>query len=252
MSVWIRVRSIAEAAWFGVALCTTLCAQQPLVKFNGNSGVGTKISIVNLRVPGKAWQHFAKARELKRRDRTAESEIELRKAIAIAPRFTSAYLLCASVQVQEHNFGAAISNVTEALRIEPDAMWARVLLASAYNGQKRYEDAAIALEGMRGSEAESWQGSYEHARAAIGIGDVTAALHWSEMAMAKAPESFSDTHLLRANALMLKRRWAESVAQMEVYLQSEGAAVHRVQVLAALQKAKRQLENDDLQKVAWR
>ena len=252
MQAWIQARLFILSEVFSLTMCTSLCSQQPAAKFSGDAGLGPTVSIASLRVPDKAWQHLAKAKALAEHNRPLEAETESRKALALAPNFTSAYLMCASAQVQEHHFELAIESVEGARRIEPDAMWARVLLASAYNGLKVYDKSLAVFSGMRGPEAETWQASYEHARAAIGLGDVSAAMHWSGVALATAPESYSDVHLLRANALTLAHHWSEAAEQMELYLKRRGATMHRAEVMAALEKTRLQVQQEDLSKVALR
>ena len=63
-------------------------------------------------------------------------------------------------------------------------------------------DVVLSLDG---SEAECWQAKYEHARAAIGLGDLDEALKWSSDAWEAAPHDFTDAILMRANALMLAK-----------------------------------------------
>lgn len=192
------------------------------------------VSIGALRIPDKAWKHFDKAKLLAARDRATEAEVESRRAIRIAPQFASAYLLCASAQIAQHDFTSAITSLDAAVGIEPYIRWSGVLRASAYNGLNRYAEAQAVLGLLRVPESTSWQAAYEHARASIGMGDVPSSLRWSEEALIGAPSSFADARLLRANALLLARRWDDAHTQMVSYMEANRPAERRAEVLDAL------------------
>jgi tetratricopeptide (TPR) repeat protein len=226
--------------------------QQMAERFNVPFGTGVTVSVATLRVPEKAWRHFAKAKEAAEHNRLQESDRETAKALAIAPDFASAYLLRADSEVREHSFEAAIANVKEARRVEPNLMWAGVVLAGAYNGLRQYEDARQVLLHVHGAESESWQAAHERARAAIGLNDIEGALHWSEIALGVAPESFPDARLVRTNALMLAHRWNEAQRQIEVYLLLKVPQERRVEVLAVLDIVKRRAREEELQQIASR
>jgi len=227
-------------------------AQQLAERVNLPSSIGQVVSVATLRVPEKAWRHFEKAKDAAQHNRLAEMDRETRKALEIAPDFAAAYLLRANSELRSRAFEAAIADVKEARRVEPDALWAGVLLAGAYNGMHQYEDARLVLAGLRGMEAQSWQAAYERARAATGLLDIEGALHWSSVAMACAPEEFPDVRLVRTNALIRAGRWSEAQSQMELYLQSKGPLERRADVMEALENVKRMAREDELQKVASR
>jgi tetratricopeptide (TPR) repeat protein len=251
---------IGLTAWFlgGILLITAEATgtaaegQQSAEHFRVSSGIGATVSVATLRIPEKAWKHFAKAKAAAERNRLAESDREAQKAIEIAPDFAEAYLLRAQVEILAHSFEAAIESLKEARRVEPDVQWAGVLLAGAYNGLHRYEDARSVLGGLHGCEAQTWQAAYEGARAAIGLNDVGTALLLSALALETAPEGFPDVQLVRTNAFLRARRWLEAQGQMELYLQSKGAQEHRADVLVELAIVKQRIREDELQKVASR
>lgn len=226
-------------------------AQELADRYHVPSQVGPTVSVATLRVPEKAWKHFDKAQEAEKHDNLAESDRETQKAIEIAPNFAAAHLLRATSMVRQRCFDAAIDNVREARRAEPNLKWAAVVLASAYNGLHRYTDAQFVLRGASGLEAESWQAYYEAARAATGLKDIEAALHASAQALALAPENFADARLVRTNALTVAHRWSEAEAEMEIYL-SKGVQAHRAEVLALREEVKRRERDEDLQKMASR
>jgi tetratricopeptide (TPR) repeat protein len=129
--------------------------------------------------------------------------------------------------------------------------WAGVILAGAYNGAHRWADAEVVLDNLQGAEADTWQARYERARSAIGRRDVEGALRWSGQALAMAPDSFVDVHLLRAHALSLAGRWPAAIAEMETYLAVEQPQpqpqlqLHRAEVLAMLEQARSRVRADE-------
>lgn len=255
MRVFIRSQAKFQSGTLVVALafmCGRAHGQQVAEHFRAPSGIGATVSVATLRIPQKAWKHFAKAKVAAERNLLAESDRETAKAIAIAPDFAAAYLLRASSEVKAHSFDAAIADVKEVRRIEPDLMWAGVVLAGAYNGLGRYEDSHHLLLGLHGSEAESWQVAHESARAAIGLNDVEGALHWSEIALNSAPDNFPDARLVRANAFILAHRWSEAQAQMELFLQSKMPQERRAEVLTVFNSVKRRARLQELEQVASR
>jgi len=192
------------------------------------------VSIATLQVPEQAWKHFEKARVLAIKHKPAESEQESAKALAIAPRFAAAHLLLASQELLLRQFDDVVANVVAARTTDPDAPWAAVLLAGAYNGMRRFKEALAALDDVSGAEAESWQTKYERARAATGLGDVEEALRWSEETLSIAPRDVIDAILVRANALMLAHRWSEAADQLSAYLATPAPLAHKDEALRAL------------------
>jgi tetratricopeptide (TPR) repeat protein len=227
-------------------------AQEMADHYRVPSGMSATVSVATLRIPEKAWAHFAKAKAAAEHHRLAESDRETDKALAIAPDFAQAYLLRASLEVQAHKFEAAIADAKEARRVEPDMMLSGIVLAGAYNGLQRYEEARLVLKGLHGLEAATWQAAYEGARAATGLNDIESGLRLSAAALKSAPANFPDVHLVRTNALLRAQRWSEAQEQMELYLQSKEPLERRPQVLAALQNVKRLAREEELQTVASR
>ncbi len=245
-SLWVAVRrGVIIVVLTGVAVEGMGAQELRQPRFDLPSGSGATVSVATLRVPDKAWRHFTRAESCLEHNRTGEADSEALKAIEIAPNFAAAHLLRANLAMRAHNFAGAIESATLARRLEPDLPTAGILLAGAYNATSRYADAEVVLENLRGSEAESWQAWYERARAATGLHDPDAALHWSLRALDATPASFADVHLIRANALMLARRWSEAAAQMQAYLTHEGPLTHRDQVLAALSVIQGRIATDE-------
>jgi tetratricopeptide (TPR) repeat protein len=207
--------------------------QRPSLTGDLLSGSPT-VTVAGLQVPAQAWRHFQRAKHAADHHRDAEFQRESARALEIAPRFASMYLFRATVEVGQRHYPAAVASVQAAIEVDPGAMWTAVVLAGAYNGMHRFNDALLVLKAKRGLEAESWQAMYERARAETGLGDADAAVLWSGKALAAAPQWFIDAHLVRANALLLDGRLDEATAQMDLYLHSKTPQPHRAEVVALL------------------
>ncbi len=197
-------------------------------------GVPGTVSVASLRVSPTARDHYEKARRAVLAHHDEVYQREIAKALAIAPDFAEAHLLVADQQLASGQYEAAIAHALEAARLDPQTPWAAILIASCYNGEKRYADAVLLLGNLPREGAESWQAKYELARAEIGRGHVEEALHWSRLALDAAPPGFADAHLTLANALQMAQRWDEARAQLELYLASPGPLLHRAPVEIAL------------------
>jgi len=234
----------------GVVVSGRICRAQMQQRFDLPPSPGSTVSVATLRVPDKAWKHFARAKAAVEHNRTEESGREIAQALEIAPDFAEAFLLRADIQIKAHDYAAAINSIAEARRVEPDIALAGIVLAGAYNGLSQYPDALAVLEHLHGWEAQSWQASYEHARAATGMRDSDAALYWSARCLQLAPLNFADVHLVRANALLLARQWSDAEIQLQAYLSASGQLSHRADVSTALVAVQERIRQEELANVA--
>ncbi len=230
-----------------LALALACCAASGHAQSCGAVSVGSAtISARSLKVPAKAWEHFRKARLAAERHNDAEFERESARGLADAPEFAVMYLLRAAKQVSSHEYTSAIASVAEARRIEPEAPWAGVLLASAYNGMGRYDAAASAIQQLRGTDATTWQAMHEMARAEVGLRHTEEALLWSERAVSAAPAACVSTRLVRANALIVAERWSEAADELNAYLVGSPEGQLRPAVEATMLRMRQRARSDEL------
>src|ERR1700731_1406564 len=116
----------------------------------------------------------------------------------------------------------------------PGIAFAATLLASSLNSMRRYDEAFLVLRDLRGDEAEAWQTIYERARAEIGMGNLHGSDLWSQRALAAAPPTFAEVHLIRGQALAIAARWEEARSELKLYLQSAADQDRRLNALAVL------------------
>jgi tetratricopeptide (TPR) repeat protein len=181
------------------------------------------VSVTDLRVPAKAWEHYIRAREATLNHNEQEFERETEAALRIEPNFAPLYVLRATHKIHLGHLEDGLEDALTARRIEPGVNWSGVAIASAYNGLHRYQDAFLILSATRAPESTTWQAAYEMARAAIGRGSVEDAIHWSAMTLKLAPPTCREAHILRGNSLMMAKRFGEAANELRIYLAAEGA-----------------------------
>ncbi|GAC1649378.1 MAG: hypothetical protein NVS9B15_08580 [Acidobacteriaceae bacterium] len=213
------------------------CAQQ--MRQATASQTAREISAADLQIPAKAWDHFEKARTASATNNPRTVQTEIAQALAIAPRFGEAYLLLAAQQVRDRQYNSALQTIAAARELQPNLGWASVIVASALNQLGRFDEAAAELNRARAEEGDTWQAKFERARAETGRRDIEAALHWSLLAVESAPIGCTDARVVRANALQLAGRRAEAVHELETYLQLDRQGTSRAQVVAALDRIRR-------------
>ena len=203
------------------------------------------VSARALLIPPKAWRFFENARSAVERGQPEIADRETARALALAPRFAEVYLLRAVEQLHAGRAEAAIENVAIARGIEADLPWSSVVVASALNQLRRYDQVLVELEHARGAEVLSWQFAYERARAETGRHNLAAALHWSELAVGAAPPGCTEARLVHANALHLAGRQTEVVAELEAYLAEDRQGRQHAEVQHALQAAQQEISVSD-------
>ena len=234
-----KVRSLSLVLlcfWLGAGLCLYAQSCAEVLRAASRGQASRTISVQELLIPARAREHLEKARLAGEAHQPEIFARETERALALAPRFGEVYLLRAIQQLRLGQNEAALENVAASRRSRPDLPWSHVVGAGALTQLRRYDEAVAELLQAQGAEAESWQASFERARAEVGRGDADAALRWSELAVAAAPVGCTDALLVRANAFRIAGRVSEAIHQMELYLKLDRRGENRAQVLAALAK----------------
>ncbi len=226
------------------------CAAGPAAGRSNLALASGVVSVAALRVPQGAWAHLGRAAEAAHLGQEAQFSREIDQALKIAPTFAEAYLLRASWEVALRRNQAAIEDVLLAQQLRPGIFWGGVILAGAYNGLRRYADAATVLQGLRNIEHDTWQAKYEMARAAIGLKDASEALRWGTAAFRSAPENCLDARLLLADGYLLTHRWTDAMTQLQSYIDSKLPQDHRAEVLAMMERIRLRVEQEEHSNVA--
>jgi len=214
-------------------------------------GNNNTISVVSLRVPEKAREHFERARKAVLEGSDSDFDREITKAIALEPNFAEAWLLRAVHDVKLHQYDDALAHALEAQRIDPSVRGITVVRASACNGLHRFTEAESLLKSLPPAESATWTAHYELTRTMIGLGKVDEALEASALTLQSVPEGWLDNaHLLRANALQLAHRYQEAIIQLQAYLDSPRSQPLRARVMEVLQNDRQSLTQDEVSSIS--
>jgi len=246
MAFQLRIASFAAFSAFltlGHVAAHTAIAQSIQDQPNTNIAV----SVAQLRIPEKAIEHLLKARNAAVHQKLDEFHKELALALAIAPKYSEAYVLKATVDVHQHQYDAALEDANTALALDPLVPWGIIIRASACNGLHRYAEARTLLEHYNPIQGPRWAVLFEQTRAAIGLRDTEKALSLSAETLSIVPENWSDNaHLLRANAFQINHSVQSAIHEYELYLSSPRPQPLRTVVLDMLQRSQQSLNQSEV------
>ena len=114
-------RTVRLTATFAICTSSVLASAQPCTELMRHPAAS--VSAAQLQVPSKAWQHFEKARIASERNQSDLVRREIDQALALAPRFTEAYVLLAAQQVRDQHYEVALQTVVNARAIQSDVPW---------------------------------------------------------------------------------------------------------------------------------
>jgi Flp pilus assembly protein TadD len=169
-------------------------------------------------VPEKARKEFTKARELWQQGKDPQDGIDhLNKAIKSYPRFADAYVMQATLYMQEGKANEAKSALDHAIDIDPKLPEARFTLGSLQNSQKDYMSAEKTLsEGLKLDE-QSPHGHYELAKTYWAMG------RWQDaephaLRAATLQPGMAPVHVLLGNIALRKRDPQAALKEFQEYL----------------------------------
>src|ERR1700737_4175440 len=169
-------------------------------------------------VPEKARKEFSAARDLWQKGVDPQRCIDhLSKAIKIYPKFPDAYVLQASVYVQQNNAAEAKSALDRAIEIDPKLPEAWFTLGMLQNKEKDYAGAEKTLiEGLKLDDA-SPQGHYELAKTYWALGRWQDSEPHALKASALQP-AMALVHVLLGNIALRKRDAPAALKEFQEYL----------------------------------
>ena len=181
-------------------------------------GPGARLNARIAAVPEKARKEFTKARELWGEGKDPQSSIDhLKKAIKIYPRFADAYVLLATVYIQQSQPADAKSALNQAIEIDPRLPEARFTLGNLQNSEKNYADAEKSLTEGLILDGESPQGHYELAKAYWAMGRWQDAEPHAIKAAALQP-AMAPVHVILGNIALRKRDPQTALKEFQQYL----------------------------------
>jgi tetratricopeptide (TPR) repeat protein len=112
----------------------------------GADAAGDMVSVGALKAPKKARKEFARAQEAFDDGNLKEAKERVAKALEAFPEFANALTLQAILCLRDGNAEAATPLLERAIKSDPRYALAYTVLASAYNTQRRWDDALRAVE----------------------------------------------------------------------------------------------------------
>ncbi len=205
-------------------------------------GAGTNtVSVAQYRVPEKAREELAKARDAAARMKFDEAQKHVSKALEIYPRFADALTLQAILKLSSNDSTSAIADLQNAIQCDGNYGLAYVVLGAAYNSVGKYDEALQPLQRGQTLVPNSWQAYFEMARAYLGKEDYRSALQQIDKAQTLMSADFPVLRFARAQALFGLKQYSDSVAELQHYLDKEPSGPNSQQAQQMLAKA-RELE----------
>jgi tetratricopeptide (TPR) repeat protein len=197
------------------------------------------VSVAQMKAPPKAQREVQKAKEHIGRKQFGEARAAALKAVEIWPQYAEAYALLGELDLHDGKPNEAAGELEKAVQLDPNSFLALAALGAAYNTQHRFDDALRTLQSALRLAPNSWQAHLQMAQAYLGKGDYAAALRSVDQALALAPpDSYSQTHLLRAEVLLGLKEYEEAAGEYEQFLRRQPQGTEAAQVRQALNHAR--------------
>jgi tetratricopeptide (TPR) repeat protein len=210
--------SRARVEGMGIRDVNLRIANQTQDKGNGNT-----VSVAQMRVPGKARKIFDKAMDAFHKARIDDAFSLVQKALGMYPDYAQALTLRGVLKMRKGDNVDAQPDLEKALELDNTDDMSFVALASLYNNEKRYDEAARLLQRGIVLHPESWQAHMEMARAEVGKKQPDAALRSLASCERNAPADVYYPHLIRAQALVQLKSYPAAITELESFLRKEPA-----------------------------
>jgi tetratricopeptide (TPR) repeat protein len=172
------------------------------------------VSANELSVSEKARKHLAVASQLFSRSDFAGAETEIGKTLLLNPDCAAAFSMRALLRMALKNPEDAVEDARHAIMLDPYESGGYVVLATAYNALKQFQNAEEALDRILAISPDSWQAQLEMAKALYGEGRFVLALRELD----NLKRDFPDVHLVRANVLVRLERGVEARGEFLQFL----------------------------------
>ncbi len=199
---------------------------------------GSTVSVVQFRVPSKARDAFHKAEKAMDKQKYAEAEKLVNKALEIFPTYADALTLRALLRMDARRTPEALQDLQQAIHDDPNCALAYVVMGAALNQSSRFDDAVRPLERGISLNPASWQAYFELGKAFLGKGDFPTAIRNLDRAEQMAPDSYAPLHLAKAHALLGLRSYADAMSELEKYLERDPHGQASEQARETLAKVK--------------
>jgi Flp pilus assembly protein TadD len=188
--------------------------QKPIAPGGADARINARLAVV----PDKPRKEFIKARELWLAGKDPQECIDhLKKAVKDYPKFSDAYVLMASVYMQQGNAADARAALDRAIEADPKLPEAWFTLGMLQNGQKDFAGAEKSLtEGLK-IDDNAPQGQYELGKTYLAEGKLSDAEQHAKKAVALQP-NMAPAHILLGNIAWKKEDAAGALKEYQEYL----------------------------------
>lgn len=168
-------------------------------------GPGAAVSATAVEIPAQARKNLSEGKELLEKRKDFEKSIRFfKKAIEEYPKYVEAYLLMGVAYSAQKRWNDAATALNHAIEVDSKYAPAYLALGALENQQGKFADAEKPLLKAVELNADSANVQWELARAYWGLGRWQDADPHAAKAVELAPDN-SDAHLLMGNILLRKR-----------------------------------------------
>jgi hypothetical protein len=203
-----------------------------------SDAAGATVSVAEMRVPEKARKEFEKAQEAFSKQKIDDARARCEKSLAIAPTYSRALTLSALFDLSDNKLEDAARKAEEAVKSDYGYSMGYIVLASAYNALKRYDDSIRALDRAIPLAPNSWQAHFEMSKAQLGKGDFQKALAAIDRAAQASAGDYGPIHLVRAHALLGLKAYREAMVELEKYMSGDPKGADVADVRKTLDQVK--------------
>jgi tetratricopeptide (TPR) repeat protein len=197
---------------------------------------GSMVSAAQLAVPGKARREYEKAEEAAQKNKWAEANQCLQRALVIWPKFAEALVLRAIIERNAYSSQQAITDAEKAVESDPSYGKAYVVLGAVYTDVNRWDDAVRALDHGVRIAPDYWQGYYEMSRTLLLKQDFTGALQQAQKASDVGHTNFAMLHLIKGYAYLGLSNQPAARTELETYVKLEPKSDASLRVRTILER----------------
>ena len=212
------VNKVDQVSRVCCALCTAALMLIPLADCKAQAGAehATQhaISVQELQIPSRARVHLDRAIQQFHKMKLSAAAAEVERALAVDPACAQALTMKALIELASHNSSDALTDASEATKLDPHDAMSFLVLATASNSQESYGQAEASARQALKVQPDLWQARLETAKALYGQQQFAAAL----LELESLKIDFADIHLVRANVLMRLGRNREGAGEFAAFL----------------------------------
>jgi tetratricopeptide (TPR) repeat protein len=197
---------------------------------------GSMVSAAQLAVPKKARHEYEKAENAARRNKWAEANQYLQRALDIWPKFAEALVLRAIIERNQYSSKQAITDAEKAVDSDPSYAKAYVVLGAVYTDVNRSDDAVRALDHGERIAPDYWQGYYEMSRTLLLKRDFAGALQQAQKASDVGHTNFAMLHLIKGYAYLGLSNQPAARTELETYVNLEPKSEAALRVRTILER----------------